>query len=479
MSSNIELALLTRSIETGDFHTLQKSGINEGFFFTPEAREVFRFLNETFHAPNTAGLVPTIDFVRYRFPSLMLSSPPDPVAILCEQLRQEKLKVELMSLAQTINDRVNLDTAGVITELRTKAIEIASMSEVGEDLSMSGAYSMLLSQYNTVQNTHGMLGIPYPWEVLNEETQGMQQGQFIVLFGRPKSMKTWISIYMAVHAYVNSRRRVLFYTREMHPKLVAQRVACTIARVDYKQFKNGRLQPELRERVFEVLRDLRDDETAQANAGQGHPTFVITTDRGRSGRGSGGVAWLQSKIREIRPDIVFVDGMYLMKDDRSQQRSIDWKQIAHISQDLKLTAQEFEIPLVGVTQANRGADKSKGEDLTEISFSDSLGQDADAVLRVSRVVRVDDAGLKRTEVHMMAPGLREGTFDGMVLNGCPATDFGYIRTMVSADSEQEYGNGRNGQQRNGQQRGGGQPDRTSTFRRPPNDPRINNGHMRA
>lgn len=460
----------------GDFHSLQKAGINEGYFFTPEAREVFRFLNETYHAPQTAGHVPTIDLVRYRFPTLHLSSPPDAVPVLCEQLRQERMRIELLQLGQMLNDRAGIDTAAALAELRTKVIELAAMSEAGEDLSMSSAYDMIRSEYEMVQNTQGMLGIPYPWAALNEETQGMQPGQFIVLFGRPKSMKTWIGIHMAVHAYIRSRRRVLFYTREMHPKQVAKRVACAIARVDYKAFVTGRLQPELKQRVFTILQELKDDETASGVHGSTHPCFVITTDRGKSGRGSGGVAWLQSKIREIKPHLVVVDGMYLMKDDRSQQRSIDWKQIAHISQDLKLTCQEFEIPLVGITQANRGAEKSKGEDLTELSFSDSLGQDADAVFRVSKKIRVDEQGSKHTEIFMTAPGLREGTFDGMVINGQPATNFDYIRTMVAADSDAEYG------ERN--QRGGGngarppQGDRTSTFRRPPPDPRINNGHMR-
>jgi replicative DNA helicase len=477
MSANIELALLTRVAETGDFHSLAKAGINESYFFTPEAREVFRSLNETYHSPATAGQVPTIDLVRYRFPTLQLSSPPDTVPILAEQLRQEKLRIELLQLAQMINDRAGLDTAACIAELRQKSVEIASMHEPGEDLSMSSVYDMIRSEYELVQNTHGMLGIPYPWQVLNDELQGMQPSQFIVLFGRPKSMKTWIAIYMAAHAYIHSRRRVLFYTREMHPKQIAKRVACAIARVDYKQFISGRLQPELRQRVFTILAELRDDETAAGTYAGHQPCFRITTDRGRSGRGSGGVAWLQAKIREVQPHIVFVDGMYLMKDDRSNQRTIDWKQVAHISQDLKLTCQEFEIPLIGITQANRAADKSKGEDLTELSFSDSLGQDADAVFRVSRVVRIDESGQKRTELYMTAPGLREGTFEGMVLNGQPATNFEYIRTMVAEDAEAAYGDRRGGQQRSG---GGPRPqgDRTSAFRRPPTDPRINNSHMR-
>lgn len=482
MSANIELALLTRVGETGDFHTLEKTQINESFFLTPEAREIYRFLRDLYHAPATAGKVPTIDYMRWKFPQAYLSAPQEEVSILCEQVRQDKLRIELLSLAQTINDRANLDTAGVISELRSKSIEISSLAEAGEDLSMAAAYDMLWNHYSTVQNSQGLLGIPYPWAALNEETQGMQAGQFIVLYGRPKSMKSWLGIYIAVYAYLYCGRRILFYTREMHPKQVAARVAAAIARVSYKAFRNGTLQPELAQRAFAALAALKEQEKSIGAQGFRQPYFIITTDRGKSGRGSGGIGWLQSKIREVQPDLVVVDGMYLMKDDRSNQRSIDWRQIAHISQDLKLTAQEFEIPLIGITQANRPSQKSKGEDLTELAFSDSLGQDADAVYRVSKQDYVDELGLKRTRLFLTAPGLREGQFDGIVINGEPATNFDYIRTMVAEDSEQEdYAPKKGGG--SGGQSGGGPPEtaRKSGFTRQQGfmDPRINNSHIRT
>lgn len=474
-------------MEEGDFHTLEKARINESFFLTPEAREVYRFLRETYHGASTAGNIPTVDLVRYRFPTLHFSSPPDAVSILCEQLRQEKLRIELLTLAQTLNERAGLDTASALAELRSKSIEISSMSEAGEDLSMASAYNMLWNQYSTIQNAGGITGIPYPWDALNEETQGMQNGQFIVIYGRPKSMKTWIAAYMGKHAYTRARRRVLLYTREMSPELMAGRVACLIAGVDYKSFKNGRLQPELRHRVFSILQELAEDEKAAGSLGYRQPFFIITTDRGRSGRGSGGVGWLQAKIRETQPDLVIVDGMYLMVDDRSGQRTVDWKAIAHISQDLKLTAQEFNVPLIGVTQANRGSQKSKGDDLTELAFSDALGQDADAVFRVSKQDKIDETGVRKTIIFLTAPGLREGRFDGIVIKGEPATSFDYIRTMVAEDSEQEdYGT--QGKKGGGQRSSGAHPSQApqgqytrspQQFMTPmPNDVKINHGNMR-
>lgn len=437
MSANIELALLTRVMEENEFHLLEKARITEEFFFTPESREVFRFLRDTFHAPQTAGQIPTIELARYRFPTLYFGSPPDAVVVLIEQLRQEKIRVELLTMAQTIQERAGFDTAAAIAEARQRFQEIATISEAGEDLSMASAFGILRDQYESVQGSGGLLGIPFPWDALNEETQGMQNGQFIIFFGRPKTMKTWLAVHTACHAYTHSRRRVLFYTREMTPKLVAGRVAATIARVNYKAFKNGTLQPEHKERVFRILSELGDDEKLAGSAGTTQPWFTITTDRGRSGTGSGGVGWLGAKIRELKPDLVVVDGMYLMKDDRSNTRSVDWKNVAHISQDIKLMCQEFDIPIIGVTQGNRGGQKSKGEDLTELSFSDSLGQDADAVLKTSLKKRIDDQGRTRTELALTAPGLREGQFDGIILNAEPGVNFDFIRKMIPEDFESD------------------------------------------
>jgi replicative DNA helicase len=440
MSSNIEYALITKVIETKDFHTLQKMQLDESYFTSPEVREVYRFIRQIYNDANSHGDIPSKEMVKLHYPAFPFSMSYDSVPILCTHLRKERMKAELLKLAQEIQEIAEKDPLEAIKIVRVESAKLASLSEVGQDLSISAAYSTLLDRYETVQKSHGMLGIPYPWEQLNEETQGMQPQQFIVLYGRPKSMKTWMGINIGVTAYLKHRKRVLYYTREMGPLLIAQRVAACITKVDYKSYTNGKLQPAIKAAVFETLKDLLEDEKHITGGHAQGPCFIITTDKSAAAGGSGGgVGWLQSKIKDVKPDLVIVDGMYLMKDDRSGQRTMDWKAIAQISQDLKLTAQDFNIPLIGITQANRAADKSKGEDLTELAYSDSLGQDADAVFRVTKKEKIDEDNVKRTELHLTAPGLREGRFDGIVIRGAPATDFTYLRTLVDNDQEEAGG----------------------------------------
>jgi replicative DNA helicase len=432
MPANLEHALITQVITNQDFASVIKARINEDFFQAPECKEVFRFLHQTYHSKATNGAVPSTAMVQMHYPSFHFAPAYDTVPVLCQALKIQKLRMDLVQLSNELSIKAEKDPLAAMAELRSEAIKMSTMADTSEDISMANAWRTLHDRYKAVQAAKGCLGIPYPWDPLNRATQGMQPGQFIVLYGRPKSMKTWVATWIATHAYKFARRRVLFYSREMSSMELMQRTACAMNRIDYEKYVNGELQPELVDQMFSNMQELEDDEKAAVTmGGQRQPYFIITTDRG-SESDVGGVAWLQAKIRELQPDVVFVDGMYLMKDDRTNSRSSDWRQIAHISQDLKLTARQFDVPVVGITQANRNAEKTNGDDLTELAFSDSLGQDADAVFRIKKVLNREG----KMELQVTAPGLREGKFDGMKIHGQPASNFDFISMLTDADREQ-------------------------------------------
>lgn len=69
MSGNIELALLSKIIIDKDFHTIEKAQITDEFFSTSESKELFRYISEVYHHPNSVGQTPSVELVRYRFPS--------------------------------------------------------------------------------------------------------------------------------------------------------------------------------------------------------------------------------------------------------------------------------------------------------------------------------------------------------------------------------------------------------------------------
>ena len=71
-------------------------------------------------------------------------------------------------------------------------------------------------------------------------------------------------------------------------------------------------------------------------------------------------------MRLYKPDIVCIDGAYLMSNNPAPEALGDWKELAAVSRDLKQTANTLETPIIGVVQANRGAaetDKVAGHNI--------------------------------------------------------------------------------------------------------------------
>lgn len=439
MGANLEHQLLCKIVETQDFHTVEKLKIDESFFLCDaQTKEVFRFLRDHYHNEHTYGSVPSWQILQERFHGFPWAGSADTIPTLCQEIRRNKMRAELLNLMDEVNNSVITDPHTAMSIIKDRMSAMTSAHEVSNDLLLSAAFEKLEQDYETLAQAGGVTGIPYPWDILNEDTQGMHPGQLIIFYGRPKNLKTWVALVVATYAYLKGMR-VLVWTNEMSGMEVLRRVACIIAKVDYDKFKKAKLDPATRDRVFQIIRCIRDEELAKSSNTGHMPAFMATQPSPESS----GVSSLQAKIRDFQPDLVVVDGLYLMKDDRSKTRTVDWKSIAHISQDLKRTASQFKIPIIGVTQANRQADKDpKKADLIELAYADALAQDCDLCMRVYKAV---DPTTHQLELAISIAGGRETTLDGFVIHGIPATNFEFKRaTLVDPSKQQEAPTSSNG-----------------------------------
>jgi replicative DNA helicase len=424
MGANIEHQIICKIIEAQDFHTVTKLRIDETFFLSDsQTKEAFRFLRDHYHNEHTYGSVPSWQLLQQRFAGFPWIYSYDTLSSLCQELRRYKMRTDVLACAEEVAQVADTDPMQAMAILRETVTRMSTQHEITSDLLLSSAYEQLYANYNNISNAHGVTGIPYPWEILNDDTQGMQVGQFIVIYGRPKMMKTWVALVMACFAYMKGMR-VLIWSLEMNEMQLLTRIASIVCAVDYEKFKKGKLDPATQQRVWQIMMTIRDEELVRVNNSGHTPALLATAPRGEGS----GVSALQAKISEFRPDLVIVDGMYLMRDDRARVRTIDWKSITHISQDLKQTARQFQIPIIGVTQANRGADKDpKKADLAELSYADALGQDCDLCLRVHKQ---KDQASQDNEIVISIAGGRETLLDAFVIHGQPGTNFGFKRAMV-------------------------------------------------
>ena len=427
MSANIEYQVICKIIETQDFHTVEKLKIDDTFFLTDsQTKEAYKFIRDHYHNEHTYGSVPSWQLLTGRFHGFPWMPSYDTLPTLCQELRRIKVRAELIQLADYINTNADIEPHGTLVAIRECVSKMAADSEVTNDMFLSAAYERLYADYTMLQQAKGVIGIPYPWDCLNEDTQGMLPGQFIVIYGRPKSMKTWVALVIAVFAYLRNMR-VLVWSLEMNEIQMLRRIAAIIAAVDYDKFKKAKLDQASADKIWQILQTIKDEEMVHTSHGGHTPALLVIQPRGTST----GIMALHAKIKEFNPDLVVVDGMYLMRDDRQKIRTIDWKAVAHISQDLKHTATQFNIPIIGITQANRGADKDpKKADLSELAYADAIAQDCDLCLRVHKQ---KDQATNDWEIVISIPGGRETQLDSFVINGCAAHNFQFKRLIVSAD----------------------------------------------
>ena len=446
MAANVEHQLICKIVETQDFHSVAKLKIDESFFLSDsQTKEAFRFIRDHYYNEHTYGSVPSWQLLEQRFYGFPWVYSYDTLPTLCQEIRRHKMRVDLQNMADEVMQLADHDPLAAMAVLRQTATTMSTQHEITNDMLLSNAYEQLQTEYNLIANAQGVTGIPYPWDILNEDTQGMHPGQFIVIYGRPKSMKTWVALVIAVFAYLKGMR-VLVWSLEMNEMQMLRRIAAILANVDYDGFKKATLDPATMQRVWQILMCVRDEEMKKINGHTGHTSsLMVTQPRGEAS----GMGALQAKMAEFNPDLVVVDGMYLMRDDRQKVRSIDWKAVAHISQDLKQTARIHQIPIIGITQANRGADKDpKKADLAELAYADAIAQDCDLCLRVHKQ---KDQNSQDWEIVLSIPGGRETQLDGFVINGMAATNFGFKRATFADPNnppQQQQGGGKQQKQQN-------------------------------
>lgn len=207
---------------------------------------------------------------------------------------------------------------------------------------------------------------------------------------------TWLECIIGAYAQLQGYR-VLQFTTEMSEEQMQDRYeAILLAKImgefNYSRFKSGTLFPEEEERYFNFL----DNKLPKLE-----PLIIETaTD----------VTGVSAKIDQHQPDIVFVDGAYLMQDDRGAKE--DWLRVAHITRDLKVLAKTKKLPIFINTQADSNTSVKTGPELENIGFAKSIGHESDVVMALFQ----DEQMREDREMKLKILKQREGVLGNVIMN---------------------------------------------------------------
>lgn len=115
------------------------------------------------------------------------------------------------------------------------------------------------------------------------------------------------------------------------------------------------------------------------------------------------VGAIAPKIEEHEPELVLIDGAYLLQDEDGGKRM--WEKSMHISRGIKQIAQDYEVPVIITIQLNRQGDSRKNGDpsLSDVAYSDAYAQDVDFLLGLDQ----DDDQKLNGELKILPLAVRE------------------------------------------------------------------------
>ncbi|MCL2761184.1 MAG: replicative DNA helicase [Desulfuromonadales bacterium] len=215
-------------------------------------------------------------------------------------------------------------------------------------------------------------GIPSGFLDLDGMTAGFQQGDLIIVAGRPSMGKTALALNIGQHAAIHTEQKtpVAIFSLEMSKEQLVTRLLCSEARIDASRLRTGHL--------IET-----DWERLMNGAGKLHtaPIFIDDTP-------AISVMEMRAKCRRLKAEqnigLVIVDYLQLMQGGiRSESRQ---QEISEISRSLKALAKELEIPVVALSQLNRSLESrtDKRPMMSDLRESGAIEQDADVIMFVYR-----------------------------------------------------------------------------------------------
>lgn len=259
----------------------------------------------------------------------------------------------------------------VADQLDTAEQAIFRLAEAGAGHDATELRQLLQELYHRLETEEGqhVTGLETGFFELNNITSGLQNSEMIVVAGRPSMGKTALAINMAEHIAVNLKQPVMFFSLEMSKQQLAQRLLCSRSGIDSQKVRRNMLSDDDFKQLFAASSELSDA-----------PLYIDDTP-GLT------LLALRAKARRLaaRHDMkaVFVDYMQLMSSPGSESRQ---QEVSELSRGIKALARELNVPVVCLSQLNRGPESREGHRprMSDLRESGSIEQDADVVMMLHR-----------------------------------------------------------------------------------------------
>lgn len=204
----------------------------------------------------------------------------------------------------------------------------------------------------------------------DEITNGLHPGQMIIVAARPGIGKSTLALDWARHAAVKQQMASVIFSLEMSRSEITMRLLSAEAEIKLSSMRGGHMGDQEWQRIVRRMGEISEA-----------PLFIDDSPNMT-------MMEIRAKARRLKQrhdlKLIVVDYLQLMSSPkRVESRQ---QEVSEISRQMKLLAKELEVPVVAISQLNRGPEQrnDKRPMLSDLRESGSLEQDADMVILVHR-----------------------------------------------------------------------------------------------
>jgi len=376
----IERAILSSVIfDPTTFEDISSELKESDFGYLPH-REIFRALSEL----HKKDMPLAEEFIRKRidqkkvsdedFIEILATSPIVNLSSYVKEIKDRALRRNLGKLAVKIkeySDNDGMESEEIIDSVQSELYSITLQSG-DKDFREASEITLSTLEHIKKQKERGntlLTGLDTGFYDLNKMTTGFGEGDLIIIAARPSMGKTAFVLNIAQKA-LEQKKGVVFFSLEMPAEQLMLRLLSIKTSISLQNLRVG---------------DLNDDEWSRmSSACDVMSESKLFVDDG----GMVNINQLRAKMRKLKSkhpeiELVIIDYMQLMNGSGAKDRHLE---ISEISRGLKLLARELSIPIIALSQLNRGLESrsDKRPMLSDLRESGAIEQDADIIMFVYR-----------------------------------------------------------------------------------------------
>ena len=385
-SEEAELAVLGSMLSSKEAVSKSIQWLTPDVFYKDAHGKIFSAMELLFDKGEPVDTVSVIDLLKknkelesvggtYFVTGLVESVPTAAHVERYSKIVMEKaLLRSLITLSHSIAKEAYEDSQDVADILDTVEQSIFSITQnrlKGGFTQINDIVVAALEKLELIRGSGGsVIGVPSGLLYLDDITSGFQEGDLIIIAGRPGMGKTALALSMIRNAALEADVGVGMFSLEMANHQLAMRLLCAEARVDSHFVRTGKLPAKLWKNLGLSAGDLEKAPIYLDDS----PALTVLE--------------LRAKARRLKAEhnigMIVVDYLQLMQGPRGVENR--QQEISVISRSLKALAKELSIPVVALSQLSRAVEQraDRKPQLSDLRESGAIEQDADVVIFLYR-----------------------------------------------------------------------------------------------